>query len=108
SSGAAGAIASATAGCMAGADPAKIWQLPDSTGLKGEVIMSGGRSAFDSAIRLTGAKLVVCSTLQQVEAAIGPNTAMIYTTDLGDKLRETVAIAKKANVPLLLDDAAGI
>src|SRR5881628_2590405 len=29
-SGAAGAIASATAGCMAGTDPAKVWQLPDT------------------------------------------------------------------------------
>jgi uncharacterized pyridoxal phosphate-dependent enzyme len=107
-SGAAGAIASATAGCMAGTDPAKIWQLPDTAGLKNEVIMSGGRSAFDSAVRLTGAKLVVAQTLEQVAAAIGPSTAMIYTTDLGDKLQRTVAIAKKAGVPLLLDDAAGI
>src|SRR5438105_871456 len=73
-SGAAGAMASATAACMAGNDPAKIWQLPDTTGLKNEVIMSGGRSAFDSAIRLTGAKLVVCPTVQQVDAAISPNT----------------------------------
>ncbi len=31
-SGAAGAMASATAACMAGTDPAKIWQLPDTTG----------------------------------------------------------------------------
>jgi uncharacterized pyridoxal phosphate-dependent enzyme len=107
-SGAAGAIASATAGCMAGTDPAKIWQLPDTTGLKNEVIMSGGRSAFDSAVRLTGAKLVVAPALEQVEAAIGPSTAMIYTTALGDKLQRTVSIAKKAKVPLLLDDAAGI
>ena len=107
-SGAAGAIASATAACMAGTDPAKIWQLPDTTGLKNEVIMSGGRSAFDSAVRLTGAKLVVTPSLEEMEAAIGPSTAMIYTTDLGDKLQRTVEIAKKANVPLLLDDAAGI
>jgi uncharacterized pyridoxal phosphate-dependent enzyme len=107
-SGAAGAMASATAACIAGSDPAKIWQLPDTTGLKHEVIMSGGRSAFDSAIRLTGAKLVVVHSPDEVEAAIGPATAMIYTTDLGDKLKRTVAIAKKANVPLLLDDAAGI
>jgi len=107
-SGAAGAIASATAGCMAGTDSAKIWQLPDTTGLKNEVVMSGGRSAFDSAVRLTGAKLVVAHTLAEVESAIGPATAMIYTTDLGDKLRGLVAVAKKANVPLLLDDAAGI
>src|SRR5579872_631969 len=108
SSGAAGAISSATAACMAGADSAKIWQLPDTTGLKNEVIMSGGRSAFDSAVRLTGAKLVVAHTLADVQAAIGPQTAMIYTTDLGDKLQQTIAIARKANVPLLLDDAAGI
>ncbi len=58
-SGAAGAMAAATAACMAGSDPQKIWQLPDTTGLKHEVIMVGGRSAFDSAIRLTGAKLVL-------------------------------------------------
>jgi seryl-tRNA(Sec) selenium transferase len=33
---------------------------------------------------------------------------MIYTTDLGDKLVREVAIAKEHNVPMLLDDAAGI
>src|SRR5271156_3812546 len=58
-SGAAGAMAVATAGCMTGAEDKYVWQLPDTTGLKHEVIMSGGRSAFDSAIRLTGAKLVL-------------------------------------------------
>ena len=58
-SGSAGAMAVATAACMAGADDRLIWQLPDTTGLKNEVVMAGGRSAFDSAIRLTGAKLVL-------------------------------------------------
>ena len=58
-SGAAGAMSAATAACMAGSDDKYIWQLPDTTGLKHEVIMAGGRSAFDSAIRLTGAKLVL-------------------------------------------------
>src|ERR1051326_2605348 len=76
-SGAAGAISSATAACMAGTDPAKIWQLPDTTGMKNEVIMAGGRSAFDSAVRLTGAKLVVIRSIDEVEAAITPATAMI-------------------------------
>ena len=61
-SGAAGAMAVATAACMAGTDPAKVWQLPDTTGMKDEVVMLGGRSAFDSAIRLTGAKLVLVRT----------------------------------------------
>ncbi len=80
-SGAAGAMAVATAGCMAGADDHYIWQLPDTTGLKNEVIMAGGRSAF---------------------------TAMIYTTHLGEALQRELAIAKDHKVPLLLDDAAGI
>ena len=107
-SGAAGAMAAATAGCIAGADDKNIWQLPDTTGLKHEVIMAGGRSAFDSAIRLTGAKLVLAYSPEEVANAINENTAMIYTTALGDKLQKELAIAKDHKVPMLLDDAAGI
>ena len=107
-SGAAGAMAVATAGCMAGTDDHFIWQLPDTTGLKNEVVMCGGRSAFDSAIRLTGAKLVLAYSPEELAQAINPQTAMIYTTHLGDELQREVAIAKQHQVPLLLDDAAGI
>ncbi len=107
-SGAAGAMAAATAGCMAGTDDRNIWQLPDTTGLKHEVVMVGGRSAFDSAIRLTGAKLVLAYSPDELANAITENTAMIYTTDLGEKLERELAIAKDKKVPMLLDDAAGI
>src|SRR6202163_4860580 len=107
-SGSAGAMAAATAGCMAGTDDKKIWQLPDTTGMKHEVIMMGGRSAFDSAIRLTGAKLVLVYSPEELSKAIGDSTAMIYTTDLGDKLQNQLKIAKDRKVPMLLDDAAGI
>src|SRR5437016_14562229 len=93
-SGAAGAMAAATAACMAGTDDKHIWQLPDTTGLKHEVIMMGGRSAFDSAIRLTGGKLVLTYSPEELTNAINENTAMIYTTDLGDKLQQELAIAK--------------
>src|SRR5690242_8807871 len=107
-SGAAGAMASATAGCIAGTDPQKIWQLPDTTGLKDQVIMIGGRSAFDSAIRLAGAKLVVVHTPEELQSALSDRTAMVYTTRLGDPLKKALEITKRAKVPLLLDDAAGI
>jgi len=107
-SGAAGAMAAATAGCMAGTDDRLIWQLPDTTGLKHEVVMVGGRSAFDSAIRLTGAKLVLVYSAEELANAINDNTAMIYTTDLGEKLQKELAIAKDKKTPMLLDDAAGI
>jgi uncharacterized pyridoxal phosphate-dependent enzyme len=107
-SGAAGAMAAATAGCMAGTEDRLIWQLPDISGLKHEVVMVGGRSAFDSAIRLTGAKLLLVYSAEELENAINENTAMVYTTDLGEKLQREFAIAKNKKTPLLLDDAAGI
>src|SRR6202165_4961802 len=107
-SGSAGAMAAATAGCMAGTNDKYVWQLPDTTGLKHEVIMVGGRSAFDSAIRLTGAKLVLVYSLEELAQAINESTAMIYTTDLGDKLQKELPIAKEHKIPMLLDDAAGI
>ncbi|HYM13087.1 MAG TPA: aminotransferase class V-fold PLP-dependent enzyme [Bryobacterales bacterium] len=107
-SGAAGAMASATAGCIAGTDPARIWQLPDTTGLKHEVVMFGGRSAFDSAIRLAGGKLVLAHSHDELASAINENTAMVYNTGRGERLEKALAITKKAGVPLLMDDAAGI
>jgi uncharacterized pyridoxal phosphate-dependent enzyme len=107
-SGAAGALAASAAACMAGADDKNIWQLPDTTGLKHEVIMVGGRSAFDSAIRLTGAKLVLVYSAEELANAINENTAMIYTTDLGEKLQKELSVSKDRQVPMLLDDAAGI
>lgn len=107
-SGAAGAMAGATAACIAGSDPARIWQLPDTTGLKHEVVMHGGRSAFDSAIRLAGGKLVLAQSVDDVRGAIHENTAMIYTTSLGGTLEKLVALTKETRTPLLLDDAAGI
>ncbi|MBV8818954.1 MAG: hypothetical protein JO022_11400, partial [Acidobacteriaceae bacterium] len=54
------------------------------------------------------AKLVVVRTHEDLKSAINANTAMIYTTALGERLEKAVEIAKTANVPLLLDDAAGI
>jgi L-seryl-tRNA(Ser) seleniumtransferase len=107
-SGAAGAMAAATAACIAGQDPARVWQLPDTTGLKHEVVMYGGRSAFDSAIRLAGGKLVLANTLEELQTALNENTAMVYTTRDNEELEKALAITKKAGVPLLVDKAAGI
>jgi uncharacterized pyridoxal phosphate-dependent enzyme len=107
-SGAAGAMASGTAGCIAGTDPEKIWQLPDTTGLKHEVVMMGGRSPFDSAIRLAGGKLVIAQNVDQLPNAINENTAMIYTTSDPDALAKEVAVAKRANVPIFMDAADGV
>lgn len=107
-SGAAGAMASGAAGCIAGSDPARVWQLPDTTGLKHEVVMVGGRSPFDSAIRLTGGKLVLAANLEQLANAINGNTAMIYTTSPPEALAKEIAVAKRAGVPIFMDAADGV
>src|ERR1019366_8307128 len=51
---------------------------------------------------------VLAREVDDVRAAIGESTAMIYTTSLGGTLEKLIAIAKQAKTPLLLDDAAGI
>jgi uncharacterized pyridoxal phosphate-dependent enzyme len=107
-SGAAAAIASGTAACIAGTDPKSIWQLPDTTGLKHEVVMVGGRSPFDSAIRLAGGKLVIAESSEQMQNAITSNTAMIYTGSLPEELAKEIAIAKSRGVPIFMDAADGI
>ena len=107
-SGAAGAMAVATAGCIAGTDPDKIWQLPNTDGLKNEVVMVGGRSVFDSAIRLTGAKLVLAESADQIASAITPNTVMIYTSSSPEQLAKEIAVAKAHHVPIFMDAADNI
>ena len=107
-SGSAGAMALATAGCIAGTDPKNVWQLPDTTGLKSEVILMGGRTEFDSAIRLAGGKLVLAKTVDDLQASITSQTAMVYTTWRDERIESILKITKPAGVPVLLDDAGGI
>src|SRR5215831_3557186 len=106
--GAAAAMSTAAAACMAGADPVKIWQLPDNTGMKSEVVMHGGRISFDNAIRLAGAKLVLALNLDELKSAMNERTAMVYTTARREQLEPVIAIAKQARVPVLVDWAAGL
>jgi seryl-tRNA(Sec) selenium transferase len=107
-SGSAGAIAVATAGCLAGTDPTNVYQLPDTTGMKTEVVMLGGRSAFDSAIRLCGAKLVVAPSVDVLKTSLNPQTAMVYTGWSDERLSQALEVTKAAKVPLFLDMADAI
>jgi len=107
-SGAAGAMAVATAGCIAGTDPDRVWQLPNTDGLKNEVIMVGGRSVFDSAIRLAGARLVLVDSAEQIANAVTPRSVMIYTTSPPEQLAKEIAAARAHRVPIFMDAADGI
>ncbi len=112
SSGAAGAMTCATLACIAGSDPEKMQQLPDTTGLKGEVIVPRwSRSTYDHAVRTTGIKMIEVDTLEDLERAFSPRTAMAtgQINLASDKnpftLEQYVAIAHKHGVPVVMDCA---
>ena len=107
-SGAAAAMATAVAAVLAGTDPNKIWQLPDTTGMKNEVIMLGGRNAFDSALRLAGGKLVIAPGQADLAGAITSQTALVYTTWRDERVQEALKVTKAAGVPLLVDASSAV
>jgi len=77
------------------------------TGLKQEVVMLGGRSAFDSAIRLAGGKLVLAHELEDLQSAINHANRNGLHNWRDDRLPKALEITHQAGIPMLLDDAAG-
>ena len=110
--GAAAALTHGTAACIAGADPEKMQRLPNLEGLKSEVIMPReSRVAYDHAVRTLGVKIIEVNSPEELQAAIGPRTAMIEI--LGQHfgsakldLKDVAPIARKAGIPILVDAAA--
>ncbi|MEC9288669.1 MAG: hypothetical protein VYC83_00035 [Chloroflexota bacterium] len=120
-SGAGSALTLATAACMAGDDDAKIQQLPDTTGMKNEILIQARqRYWYDRCLELAGAKLVMFGTEQgtsreDLEKAIGHNTAAVHyyaVTQEPDpqalSLEDTIEIAHAKGVPVLVDAAGQI
>ena len=114
SSGAFGAMTIGLAGVMCGMDTEKVAQLPDTTGLKDEVIVQEAHDiGYTHALINTGAKLVKVKTAKDLEKAINKNTAMLWflnaNTDQGEIDREAfVALGKKHDIPTFIDCAADV
>lgn len=112
--GAAGGITLGVAACVTGSDVQKINRLPDTSGMKNEVIMQKShRSGYESQILLVGTRIIEIETREQLAQAIGPKTAMLFFLNVGDpagqiKREEWVAIGKKQGIPTFLDAAADL
>ena len=112
SSGAASALAHATAACVAGGNPERRQQLPNLAGLPNEVIMpKWSRNQYDHSIRMLGTRIISVETLDEYRAAFSPRTAMVAV--LGDRfgddrpnLADLAPIAKRRDIPVLVDAAA--
>jgi L-seryl-tRNA(Ser) seleniumtransferase len=120
-SGAGSALTLATAALMAGDDADKIEQLPDTTGMKNEIlIQTRHRYWYDRCLELAGAKLVdfgsaEATTREDLEKAIGPRTAAVHYYAVEQEidpqalpLADIIEIAHGRNVPVMVDSAGQI
>ena len=112
-SGAACAILLSTAAAITGTDAEKIKQLPNLPGPRPEVIMQKThRYLFDQAVTTTGAKIIEVEGAEEMEKAINEKTVMALFFNAAEKSSishaDFVAIAKKHNIPTLLDAAADV
>ena len=114
------ALVLSTAACMTGNDPDKMAQLPDTTGLKTEVVLQKQhRYGYDRSYTVAGGKLVEIgdddgTTLEHLESAIGLNTAAVAYLVKGDvasgalALEDVVRVANDSEVPVISDAAAQV
>lgn len=120
-SGAGSALTLVTAALMAGDDDDKIQQLPDTTGMRNEILIQRRRRYwYDRCLELAGARLVEFgspekTTPEDLEQAIGPQTLAVHCLvqeELPDEealsLEETLRVANAANIPVIVDAAGQI
>jgi D-glucosaminate-6-phosphate ammonia-lyase len=121
--GAAAGLLLGTAACVAGLDPGKMNRLPDTTGMKDEVVVARSqRNFYDHAVRGAGVRLVEVGIADrfsgagvrdceawEIAGAITPRTAAVLYVAMPwsrPTLPEIVAVAHAQGVPVLVDAAA--
>jgi D-glucosaminate-6-phosphate ammonia-lyase len=119
--GAAAGLSLGMAACVAGLDVGAMDRLPDTTGMKNEVVVQRGhRNAYDHAIRAAGVRMVEVGYLGypgaggtypwQIDEAITERTAAIACPILDTpgtvSLPEVCEIAHARGVPVIVDAAA--
>jgi L-seryl-tRNA(Ser) seleniumtransferase len=125
-SGAAAGLALAAAACIARLDPAAMDRLPETSGLRNEIVIQRQHlNAYTRALRLAGARLVEVGYVGypgqgitwpwQIEAAITERTAAIAYAAQPDPrsvgavpLEEVVAVARRHGLPVIVDAAAAL
>ncbi|MFZ2330632.1 MAG: aminotransferase class V-fold PLP-dependent enzyme [Atribacterota bacterium] len=116
--GAAAGLTLSAAACIAGSKPECIKSLPDTEGMKNEIIiMCCHRNPYDRAIKIAGAKFVeIGNAIEthpwELEAAINEKTAgvvfFVQSEMLGASLslEQVINIAHAKNIPVIVDAAA--
>lgn len=112
--GAASALTLGTAACITGTNPDFIHRIPDTTGMKNEVIIQKThRYGYDHAVRNCGIRFVEVETAEELERAINERTAMMLFFNAADpagkiKVAEFAQLGRKHNIPTFNDAAADV
>jgi L-seryl-tRNA(Ser) seleniumtransferase len=112
--GAAGAMLLATAAAVTRGEAQRIARLPDTTGMKNEVITQRSHhTCYDHQVTNCGTRLIDVETRQELEQAINERTAMMLFYNLLEpdgkiKKEEWIEVARRHGVPTLVDAAADV
>ena len=108
----AGAINNVVAAAITGGDPEKMLRLPDTTGMKNEILEEAClRSGYEPVIQITGAHVITVETETDMRAAINERTALIMIDgDSGSRskigVERMIAIGNEYGIPVFVDAAA--
>lgn len=112
--GAAGALLLGTAAAVTGTVRARIKRLPDTAGLKNEVILQKTHhSCYDNQLTDVGVKLIDVETASDVGRAVNDRTALLFFMNHAEAdgrigRDEWISLARRHKVPTLLDAAADV
>ena len=116
--GAASGLILQAAAVIAGNNPSQMIRLPDTEGMKNEIIIQTmHRFPYDQTYRFAGARLVAIGTARrcaewELEGAINDRTAAVayliapFATRMGLSLSQVVEIAHAHDVPVIVDAAS--
>jgi D-glucosaminate-6-phosphate ammonia-lyase len=112
--GAAGALLLGTAAAVTRGERAFIKRLPDTAGMKNEVILQKAHhSCYDNQLTDVGVKLIDVETPADVQRVARERTALMFFMNVAEaegriKRAEWVELARRHKVPSLLDAAADV
>src|ERR1051325_4395017 len=112
--GAAGALLLGTAAIVTRGDRKKMRQLPDTAGMRNEVILQRPHhSCYDMQLTDVGVRLIDVETAADVKRAVNDRTAMMFfmnKDDAAGRIRRAdwIALAREHRLPTLLDAVADV
>jgi D-glucosaminate-6-phosphate ammonia-lyase len=112
--GAAGALLLGTAAVVTRGDRKRIVRLPDTAGMRNEVILQRAHhSCYDNQLTDVGVRLVEVATAADVKRVVNERSALMFFMNKDDadgriRRAEWIALAREHKLPTLLDAAADV